>query len=119
MLNSIPHSRAKFNNFRIIVTNISEIDIFGRFYIVFAVDVSCHCYACRQGVFILHIVIICAGGDDPGGFDDIRTGFAQYIIRKQNAVCAHDKVCLESSAFEFVKVGVSAVPQLAAVVVIP
>ena len=45
MLNSIPHSRAKFNNFRIIVTNISEIDIIGRLYIVLAVNIPCHNYA--------------------------------------------------------------------------
>ena len=45
MLNSIPHSRAKFNIFRIIVTNISEIDIIGRLYIVLAVNIPCHNYA--------------------------------------------------------------------------
>ena len=43
--------------------------------------------------------------------------FAEYIVRKENAVCTHNEIGLESAAFKLKEPCVCAVPQRAAIIV--
>lgn len=105
---SISHYRVKFKDFHL---------SFSRRNIIFTVNVTGYDYSAGEGIFALHIIVIIAWGYYSCGLYYIGSCLAEYIVRKENAVCTHNEIGLESAAFKLIEPCVCAVPQRAAIIV--
>ena len=99
---SISHYRVKFKDFHL---------SFSRQNIIFTGNVTGYDYSAGEGIFALHIIVIIAGGDYACGLYYVGSCLAEYIIRKENAVCTHNEIGLESAAFKLIEPCVCTIPQ--------